>query len=345
MSRVGELRLRAGELVEVRSHEEILATLDERGALDGLPFMPEMLASCGQRFRVGKRAHKGCDTIHKTGNRRMHAAVHLEGAAERCDGKAHGGCQAICRLYWKEAWLKRVEPVAQPSAPVQRTARCSEASLHAAAALGPDPADGKARYSCQATRLFEATRPLPWWDVRQYVEDVTSGNFTLREIFGGLLFRAVSTLMQIKGYRLLLWAYNRVQRIRGGLSYPLVAGRPGQTPNVEVGIPEGQCVRVRPLEAIAATLDEKLLNRGLLYGPEMVPYSGGTYRVTKRVEQILDERTGKMIRLKNCLILDGVICRSLYSDRRIGCPRAITPYWREQWLEPVSPAANPPAAE
>ena len=37
---------------------------------------------------------------------RMRNAVHLEGL--RCDGQAHGGCQAGCLLYWKEAWLRRV---------------------------------------------------------------------------------------------------------------------------------------------------------------------------------------------------------------------------------------------
>ena len=26
----------------------------------------------------------------------------------RCDGSAHDGCQAECRVFWKEAWLKRV---------------------------------------------------------------------------------------------------------------------------------------------------------------------------------------------------------------------------------------------
>lgn len=333
------LRLRAGEEVEVRSREEILATLDEHGRLDGLPFMPEMLASCGKRFRVGKRAHKGCDTIHKTGNRRMHAAVHLE--EYRCDGSAHGGCQARCLVYWKEAWLKRVGPDASRAEPGPQPSRCSEAALHSATTLGPDPADGKQRYSCQATRLFEATTPLPWWDVRQYVEDVTSGNFRAREIIGGLLFRAVTNLMQVKGYRFWLWLYDRVQRVRGGRPYPLVEGRLERTPNLELGLREGQCVRVRPVEQINATLDARLMNRGLLYGPEMAPYSGGTYPVAKRLERIVDERTGKMVALRNCLILDGVYCRSLYSGRRIGCPRAILPYWREGWLEPVEDEDKP----
>jgi hypothetical protein len=37
------LNLRSGELVEVRSAEEILATLDAQGRFEVLPFMPEML--------------------------------------------------------------------------------------------------------------------------------------------------------------------------------------------------------------------------------------------------------------------------------------------------------------
>ena len=101
------LNLRVGELVEVRSELEILATLDENGELENLPFMPEMLQFCGQQFRVGKLALKLCDTINWTGMYRMQHAVHLQGV--RCDGQAHGGCQAGCLVYWKEAWLKRVE--------------------------------------------------------------------------------------------------------------------------------------------------------------------------------------------------------------------------------------------
>ena len=37
-------KLRIGNWVEVRSREEILKTLDGKGCLDEMPFMPEMLA-------------------------------------------------------------------------------------------------------------------------------------------------------------------------------------------------------------------------------------------------------------------------------------------------------------
>ncbi len=49
------LILRAGDVVEVKSSEEIFATLDSKGALEGLPFMPEMLEFCGKRHRVSQK--------------------------------------------------------------------------------------------------------------------------------------------------------------------------------------------------------------------------------------------------------------------------------------------------
>ena len=110
------LHLRVGELIEVRREAEILATLDENGELDGLPFMPEMLAWCGRRLRVDKLALKLCDTIEWTGMYRIRDAVHLE--MSRCDGQAHGGCQAGCSIYWKEAWLKRIPAATRATAAV-----------------------------------------------------------------------------------------------------------------------------------------------------------------------------------------------------------------------------------
>ena len=70
--------------------------------------MPEMLAFCGARFQVHKRADKTCDTVAWSGLRRMDRTVHLK--MLRCNGADHGGCQAGCLMFWKEVWLKRVGP-------------------------------------------------------------------------------------------------------------------------------------------------------------------------------------------------------------------------------------------
>src|SRR4051812_21642261 len=99
------LGLKPGELVRVRSASEIFTTLDERGTLEGLPFMPEMIKYCGRTLPVQQRADATCAGDGAV--RRMNDAVHLK--AIRCDGSFHDGCQAACLMFWKEAWLERAE--------------------------------------------------------------------------------------------------------------------------------------------------------------------------------------------------------------------------------------------
>ena len=203
------LFLRCGDLVEVRSKSEILATLDENGELDGLAFMPEMLEFCGHRFRVGRSAHKTCDTI--TGDnlgRRMERCVHLENV--RCDGSAHGGCQAACLIFWKEAWLKRVEP-ARPSLMWRFVAGsgsasspesagsggCTEEVLHRMT-LQQEPSVGEEpAYRCQITQLLGATSALPWWEPSQYARDCLSGNVRLPSLLKGSFFRMLYGLATV----------------------------------------------------------------------------------------------------------------------------------------------------
>ena len=55
--------LKPGDVVEVRSPAEILATLDDDATLDAMPFMPEMLRHAGKRFTVSRRVEKICDTV------------------------------------------------------------------------------------------------------------------------------------------------------------------------------------------------------------------------------------------------------------------------------------------
>ena len=81
-------RLGGGPLLRGNSFGEIAATLDDRGELDNLPFMPEMLVYCGRRFEVWKRAHKTCDEAAGGAIRKLKNAVHLKDV--RCSGEAHG---------------------------------------------------------------------------------------------------------------------------------------------------------------------------------------------------------------------------------------------------------------
>jgi hypothetical protein len=348
------LGLTVGEWVEVRSEAEILATLDGNGRLDELPFMPQMLELCGRRFQVRKRAHKLCDTANSTGGRRMSSAVFLEEL--RCDGQAYGGCEMRCLIVWKEAWLKRVASPGGTSSPepaavvagASGRAQCSPADIWAGtrAPSGRNEPDDPV-YVCQATQMPKATQPLSQWSIGQYVEDYRSGNARLSEILSGLLFVIYDTLVESGlGFgSAMRWAYDGFQRLRGGTPYPSRLGcipKNGRTPSATVGLHVGDIVRVKSHAEILETVDEELKNRGMSFHAEMVPYCGRELRVFQRAGRIMNERTGKLMVLRNeCLVLDGADCVGRYTNP-LFCPRSCYPYWREIWLERVrSPRSMP----
>jgi hypothetical protein len=331
-----QLDLRPGEWVAVRDEAEILTTLDDRGTLDAVPFMPEMLAHCGQRYRVYKRADKTCDTVTWTGLRSMERTVHLD--MLRCDGSSHGGCQAGCLLFWKEAWLKRVPPPSSGSCDADHVDRAAleavsiatsnpprdrawlEATIHRPAAERPATAsESEPCYRCQATELVKATCPLPWWKPRQYYSDVCHNDVPLTDVARGL---AIAT-------------YSKLHRAVTGHSFPSVAGSLTKTPTATLDLQPGEWVVVKSKAEILATLDKSGKNRGMTFDSEMLPYCGQTVRVLRRVERIVEETTGRLIRLPGVsIILDGVVCTARY---RRSCPRSIYPFWREIWLRRAEP--------
>lgn len=340
-SRPGPSKLRAGSWVVIRSREEILATLDTQGRLDGLPFQPEMLAFCGRRMRVAKSAHKTCDTVKKTGGRRMRDAYHLEGA--RCDGAAHGGCQADCVFFWKGAWLKSdgsdgAGDGGRGGRAVPAQGACSEDIVRARARAPGEEDSPDPTWVCQTTALYEATEPLLWWDIRQYVQDVASGNHSAWHMFKIIVAACYRELVGLGvGYRFLVGFYNAFQKLRGGRPYPMATGtipdgKP--TPTATLGLKVGERVRVRPPEEILPTLTVNGFNRGMRYDMEMLKYSGGTYRVQMIVDKLINEQTGKMMPMKTpCIQLEDVYCRAECTSMRLGCPRASNSYWREIWLK------------
>jgi hypothetical protein len=327
------LNLRVGELVQIKSAEEILTTLDEHGEYDSLPFMPEMLRFCGKRFRVYRRADKACDTIDWSTLRRMENAVHL--AQLRCDGSGHGGCQAGCLLYWKEAWLERVsaEPGREPDAP-----DASEASVIAVLEANTTKGDenGEPIYSCQATELKRAARSeLPWWQPAQYVQDIRSGNATFGRVVRGLVIGFFNKLQQVNTRFL-----PRFALIHGGSQYPFLDGHErGKHPDEGLNLKPGELIEVKSKDEILDTLDERDYTRGLRFDREMLRYCGRRGRVLRRVERLIDEKTGKMLTIRSdCIIIDGFICTG---DLHRMCPRSIYPYWREAWLRRAEPERGP----
>lgn len=311
----GQLALHAGEVVEIRSREEIFATLDSKGELDFLPFMPEMESLCGQQARVFRRVDKIFDWITSSGLRRMRDTVILEGL--RCDGSSHGGCQADCPFLWKEAWLRRASAKGINSV-AQQSSKCGQLDLqHYTTRIDAETAE--TRFVCQLCKLPEATTPTSWNSPRNLLRELFSGN---ARISAFLTFVSIT-------------AFNAVQRRCGGARFPILAHSQSPTsPHVVLDLQPGELVRIKPKHEIEQTLNAQFKNRGLWFDKEMTRFCGGTHKVLARAKRQIDERTGKMVTFATpCIALEGVTATGEYFefaplDERI--------YWREIWLERVT---------
>lgn len=312
------LELRTGGWARIKSRDEIAATLDEHGARDGLPFMPEMAAMSGRIFRIRAQPGKTCLDARPMQMRTFSArdVFLLEGA--RCSGVDHGGCQRECSLFWKRQWLEPVEAAVSVGMPYPNPAPTSRNNFRL-----PRPADSTAShsggrdptYSCQSTALCNATGLLSprgrlttaWWDWR-------AGNLNIFQVVARFVGPAVRKVMR---------RFRGVQP-RGTLK---------KTPTASLELQPGDRVRVRPLAEILATLDAEGRNRGLVFEPDMTGFCGREFRVRRRVEQMISESSGKMIFLTNTVTLEEIVCTCPFTFG--GCPRAELQLWREIWLKKI----------
>jgi len=307
--------LRAGDAVRVRSPDEILATLDADGTLDGVPFMPEMVDTCGRTFHVMRRVEKTCVDGYPMRCFPGNDVVILD--SPRCDGGGHDGCKHGCRVFWKNAWLAPVEADAHVEVPD------ADASARLRARLRVK-VDAR-HYFCQSTELYRATQAF------EGSRRLLTVRIALREVRAGDLSvpRAIALLSR--------WVVQRWLR-RFGIDERL-RGHQQQTLNPPLGLNAGDRVRVKARAAVAETLNEHMRNRGLGICYEMTRCCGRKAEVRYRVDRLIDERTGVMRDISNTVTLKNVnrsrilgeecLCKGQLGD----CPRGELMYWRESWLE------------
>src|SRR5579863_2736283 len=304
----------AGDLVEVLSMAEIEATLDRDGKLDGVPFMPEMLAYCGQRFHVLRRADRICA---------RGALCKLEGTVQlaelRCDGSAHQNCQARCLLLWKEGWLRYVN--SNGAAGIGKTAANPIDNKSSHSSLGSHITNRNGVAACQLTEVFSGTCPL---------ERETRSHYAWR-----LLYGALSRTMTKAQFRE-AWALFKGAMILRGFKLwtrlPWNSRRYRTTPTESLNLQAGETVQVRSVREILATLDQRGRNRGLAFEPEMFRFCGRKYTVASRLERRIHEESGVMQDFSNhCILLDSVLCQG----QRSRCVRGDYYYWREIWLRRI----------
>jgi hypothetical protein len=308
-------RLRPGDLVDVKSANEILETLDSAGTLDRLPFMPEMVDHCGQRFRVSKRVIKTCFYGPGAGMRTFAAedVVILEGL--RCSGAAHDGCQKGCNMFWREAWLRRVD---LSEGPRVVSVEGSKQQLRARLRTKTGPTT----YFCQASEILNATRGLSRGErFSKCVAEVRSGNCGMLEM----------------GWRIGVWLFWRVRRaVLGFYGH----GSNKSTPTESLKLRSGDLVQVKPLHLIRETLNARSNNRGLYFTPAMGRLCGEQHRVDRRLEKIIVDGTGEMRTMHDTVFLEGSFC-GCSCVAFGGCPRGEYAYWREIWLRRLQAQPDP----
>jgi hypothetical protein len=298
-------RLMPGDIVEVRSVAEILATLDQNGALENLPFMPEMRDFCGRQFRVSRRAFKTC--VDDREMRRLDDTVFLEEV--RCNGASHAGCDRGCLIFWKTAWLK--PPGSHSKNGKSVTSKISEADLVSLAQRG-------GQFFCQSSEIISASQPLPWWDAKQYLWDLT--------------YNRVSFLLFARSF--FISVYNKVAGPLKLRSWGAVIGsETGTNGHKPLNLRPGEFVRVKSLAQIKGTLDAEGKHQNLLFGSPMTKFCGQVLKVRDRVENIVLEATPRQRTIKDTVVLEGATCDGVC--HRL-CPRQSLLFWRECWLERVA---------
>jgi len=298
--------LHPGELVQVKTADEILQTLDADGTSDHLPFMPEMVDLYGKTFRVVKRAVKTCA---------FGAASTMVGFNSddvvildtiRCSGADHDGCQKACRLFWREAWLRRIGVAADT-----QSMGDSRAGEQLRARLKTK--SGPLRYFCQASELLKAAHELSRKErFVKCINEIRTGNCSPAQM----------------AKRIAIWLFWRIRRAFLG-----AYGRSTKTatPVERLGLKPGELVQVKSMEGIRATLNETAHNRGLWFSPDQRRLCGQQRRVVKRIDKLIVDGTGQMRQLDNTVYLEGSMCSCSHVAFG-GCPRDEFVYWREAWL-------------
>jgi len=106
-----DLNLQPGEWVEVKSREEIAATITAAGFNRGMRYDLEMLKYSGQRYRVQMRVDKLINEKNGKMAPMKTACIQLEDVYCRAEcTEKRLGCPRASNTYWREIWLKRAAP-------------------------------------------------------------------------------------------------------------------------------------------------------------------------------------------------------------------------------------------
>jgi hypothetical protein len=226
----------------------------------------------------------------------------------RCSGADHDGCQKGCVIFWREAWLRKVEN--QGKANVVNSDDSEQSNqLRARLKVSVRPNV----YFCQASELLNVTKTLSRRErITNCIAEVRAGNCGLLEMV----------------WRIGVWLTWKMRTVIFGR---YARGDKKSTPTESLDLRPGERVRVKAMNSIIATLNDTARNRGLLFFPNMRHLCGREQTVERRLDRIIVDGTGEMRQVRNTVYLEGSHCGCSYMAFG-GCSRGEFAYWREIWL-------------
>jgi hypothetical protein len=223
-------------------------------------------------------------------------------------------------IFWREAWLRKVEDTTVQSQLALRGVNQLRARLKVSS--------GPKVYYCQASELSKATHHLSRWEKwRRYLSGLHAGNFNALQMAQSIGI----WLFWLKIRRMFLGVYAR--------------GSGNSTPAAGLNLQPGEWVEVKSMQSILETLNERGDNRGLHFSPDMRLWCGRRCRVKGRLDKIIVDGTGQMRQLRNTVCLEGSTCGCSYMGSCMGgCSRSEFTYWREIWLRRSDGHSDPPGS-
>ena len=142
----------------------------------------------------------------------------------------HGGCDRACLIFWNESWLKRSGSLTSSNG--FHLPKVCRAHLESLAIV-----DGQ--FFCQSTEILNASKPLPWWEPKQYLWD--------------LKYNRTSVVHFLQS--LFIAFYNKVAHVSRLKPWRFVVGSAENFREQPLNLQPGDLVRVKSLSQIRQTLD------------------------------------------------------------------------------------------
>ena len=243
----------------------------------------------------------------------------------RCDGSGHGGCQAGCKLYWKEAWLRRVDDDSGAVNPSKESLANLEHLAQAGTRTVRELKGERSEvWRCQATEAFNASELL-----KTSESSTVLARTDERQFRSAPFHRPCGPRVRHGDCRPYRPAQSRCRCEAQGSQSSARESRSISKP--------GDLVQVRSPTEIAATLDEgRPQPRAFISTARCFPIAAGPSVLRTGCDKSSTTRPvacSKSPRTASSSMASSV--RASEHPGRWFCPRQIYAYWREAWLRRV----------